>query len=71
MKQAETITPQHLELLQSLSMLKSETQLAEVRALIAAYLEGKIDDEIKQVEAERGYTQSTYDGWLNEQQSCV
>lgn len=69
--------PQHklndaqLNLIKAFQYLSDEKEINEINSLINFYLEKKLDDAISRVEAEKGYTASVYEQWLNNQNSSA
>jgi hypothetical protein len=54
------------ELLRLYSTGISDEALAEIKDLLARYFFQKAIDEADKVAKEKGYTQDTFDSWLNE-----
>ncbi len=65
-KHQDTLNDLQLNLLNSLSYIKSKERISELESLINFYLEKKLDESIEKVETQRNYTADVYEAWLNE-----
>ena len=65
-KHQDTLNDLQLNLLNSLSYIKSKERISELESLINFYLEKKLDESIEKVETQRNYTAEVYEAWLNE-----
>ena len=55
-----------MELLKLYPYAVSDTELTEIRLLLADYFAKKIDDEMNQLWLEKGWNEQTIEGWKNE-----
>ncbi|WP_460968974.1 hypothetical protein [Spirosoma migulaei] len=55
-----------MELLKLYPYAVSDTELTEIRLLLADYFAKKIDDEMNQLWQEKGWNEQTIEGWKNE-----
>jgi hypothetical protein len=60
------LTTMQMELLQQCSFNIPEEDLEELRTIIAKYLFEKAIAMADKIAQEKGYTQETFDQWLNE-----
>ncbi|QDK83374.1 hypothetical protein EXU85_34130 [Spirosoma sp. KCTC 42546] len=55
-----------MELLKLYPYAVSDTELTEIRLLLADYFAKKIDSEMNQLWQEKGWNEQTIEGWKNE-----
>lgn len=55
-----------MELLKLYPYAVSETELTEIRHLLADYFAQKMDSEMNQLWQEKGWNEQTIEGWKNE-----
>ena len=60
------ITNLQQELMKIFSIQMTEQELLEIRNLLGNYFAQKVDEEMEKVWKERGYSEETIKGWLNE-----
>ncbi|MCY7411321.1 MAG: hypothetical protein LH473_13695 [Chitinophagales bacterium] len=60
------LTNLQLELLKIFSLKLKDEQLIEIRNLLAHFFADKASDEMEKIWKERGYSEDTINGWLNE-----
>ncbi len=60
------LTPLQLELLKTFSRPIPDTQLAEIRQLLTDYFAQKIDEEMDQLFAEKGWDATIAKQWADE-----
>jgi hypothetical protein len=65
-KHQDTLNDLQLNLLNSLSYIKSKERISELESLINFYLEKKLDESIEKVENDKNYSAEVYEAWLNE-----
>jgi hypothetical protein len=65
-KHQDTLNDLQLNLLNSLSYIKSKERIIELESLINFYLEKKLDESIEKVETENNYSATVYEAWLHE-----
>ncbi|MDB5281806.1 MAG: hypothetical protein JWO06_881 [Bacteroidota bacterium] len=62
---SDKLTQIQLELLKSFRYIADEKQLNEVKSLLNFYFRNKLDEAITREEANRDYTASIYQQWLD------
>jgi hypothetical protein len=65
-KHQDTLNHLQLNLLNSLSYIKSKERISELESLINFYLEKKLDESIEKVENDKNYSAEVYEAWLHE-----
>ena len=62
--QTTALNPVQLHLLKMFSMNMSEIELSELKAMLVAYYDEKMSDELDEIWEKRGFSQKTMDGLL-------
>ena len=59
----QKLTALQIELLKGLKYLTTEKQIEDVRRLLSDYFAQQLDAAIEKIEAEKRYTNATYNQW--------